>query len=64
MRVKKKKKISCCNSYFSLVGLGAKIVCVLTAEPLRDASYSAPAIWSAWQGELSVTMTSYIPSTV
>lgn len=59
-----KKIIPCCNSHFSLVGLGAKIVCALTAVLPRAARYSAPAIWWVWQGKLLVTMTSYIPSTV
>lgn len=39
-------------------------VCALTSKLHRDAGYSAPSVWSAWQGQLLVTMTSYIPSTV
>ena len=57
-------KKTCCNLHLSLMCLGAKMVCALTSKLHRDAGYSAPSVWSAWQGQLLVTMTSYIPSTV
>lgn len=60
---KKKKTETGCNSHLSLVGLGAKTVCALSTEFHRDAGYWAP-ICSAWQAQLLVTMTPYIPSTV
>lgn len=60
----KKKPETCCDSRLGLVGLGAKIVCALATKLHRDAGYWAPSICSAWQGQLLVTMTSYIPSIV
>lgn len=41
----KKNNIPFCNSLFSLVDLGAKIVCALTTKLRGDGSYSAPSIW-------------------
>lgn len=41
----RKKKFLCCNSHFSLVGLGAKIFCALTTKLRRDVRYSAPSVW-------------------
>lgn len=64
MREKKKKKENMLQFAFKSDVPWSQNVCALTSKLHRDAGYLAPSVWSAWQGQLLVTMTSYIPSTV
>lgn len=62
---RKKKKENMLQFAFKSDVPWSQNVCALTSKSYTEmqATWLLP-VWSAWQGQLLVTMTSYIPSTV